>query len=80
MTSKRPTISKLADAIRPTLIKGLANKPVALTKHQIQTEIQNREIVDQHMRLERQRSLDEMFPNRASGSIYRPAPVVEFDF
>ena len=80
MTNIRPTISKLADAIKPKLIDIITIKPVTLTDKQIETEIQNRENLDQHLRFERQSSLDEMFPNRKRGKTYTPVPVVEFDF
>lgn len=80
MPNNRPTISKLAELIKPSLVNVLAAKPATLTTEQIKTEIQHRENLDTHMRHERQSSLDEMFPDRTSGSLYKPAPVVEFDF
>ena len=80
MPKSCPTISKLADAIKPKLIDIIAVKPVSLTTEQIETEIQNRENLDTHLRFERQSSLDQMFPGRTNGKSYKPAPIVEFDF
>lgn len=80
MSNIRPTISKLAELIKPSLVSAIAIKPATLTTEQIETEIQQRENLDAHLRHERQSSLDEMFPGRTGGRSYKPAPVVEFDF
>ena len=54
---------------------------VVLTDKQIEIEIEDRERIDQITAAERQKELNDMFPNRLNGALYKPQEQTEtFDF
>lgn len=73
-------LKKLCDAMmRPELFP--LDIKVVLTDKQIEIEMEDRVRIDQITAAERQKELNDMFPERINGSLYEPQEQKEtFDF
>ena len=70
----------LIQALKANFEMFAADEPEILSNDFIVKDIEQREQRDAAARYERQKALDEMFPERVNGDLYVAAEQVEYDF